>query len=357
VRHAAGGTGGIGGGGSTLGGSSVSYGGASYEVLDVTKQAAILFETPRASALAFDGAKAGGVTAKSAAGSAPLVDKAFVLSIPGKGAQRLADFMRHPLWKHLDAHGHLEVFPAVDGTKPGAVSLRDVNRGFSEGQEHTNFSDGERGIMQTWVNLARTVVDRKLHRVMVLEDDATNLNSLFGFDTAELIQETPADADQLLLGYGIWRTPNYKDMATMRTELHKQHVAGTRNVYKVGDYVLQHAVILTASGAKKILESLPMHAPIEPHLLSIPGFNTYRHGNELSVKAGDGSDAFVSALIGQNGQEKSHLYETSAKDNAHQRAGHTLIYPSHDEKHSLTMRADRWQPVLKFDKARLQARK
>jgi GR25 family glycosyltransferase involved in LPS biosynthesis len=146
---------------------------------------------------------------------------------------------------------------------------------------YIKMSDGEIGCCVSHAKIWQKVVDENISKCLVLEDDAIKI--LPGFDgiLSSLIDKLPEDWDILLLGFML-----FKDSCQVIDD----------DISKVSDFLLTHCYLINNKGAKKLLDNLPINAPIDTFLSSISDkVNIYRH-NLVRRKS---SKKQKSYLIGQ----------------------------------------------------------
>jgi GR25 family glycosyltransferase involved in LPS biosynthesis len=144
-------------------------------------------------------------------------------------------------------------------------------------------SDGEKGVLMSHYNLWTKIAKEKEPHI-ILEDDATGINSNTQIVLKEILETLPKDYDIYLLGFIDLEPIN-------TTNLHS----------KVKSFVLLHSYIITPEGAQKILEQLPINMPIDTWLSSISDkINIYRHNfGNIGKK-----NRFYGRLITQKRNEK-----------------------------------------------------
>jgi len=259
-----------------------------------------------------------------------LLDEIIVVATPGEaGRARAKMWQAHPLLSRLSPTR----FNGIDGTTLNATATRGiVSTTYTDPDDNTaQLSPGERAIDYNWARLAQRVVDKGQKRVLVLEDDALILDPEFAYQVRDFIEDVPTDADLLLVGFAIHSNPSVRN----------KPAPGSRSAFRVHDYHLHHAVILTNSGARKILANLPMNLPIEPWLCTRPGFNIYRHGLTMPVNhplanptledmGGYSADLRISTVINQAFTTKYESAQESAAATMHDAPwsdghGHTLV--------------------------------
>jgi GR25 family glycosyltransferase involved in LPS biosynthesis len=98
---------------------------------------------------------------------------------------------------------------------------------------------------------------------LVLEDDALKILPGFEYIVSDLMKKLPDDWDIFLLGF-----KTLKDTCQQIND----------DIYKVKDFVLFHSYIINKKGAKKLLDNLPVNAPVDTFVSSISDkVNIYRH--------------------------------------------------------------------------------
>lgn len=146
-----------------------------------------------------------------------------------------------------------------------------------------DLSDGEKGIIISHYNLWTKIAKEKEPHI-ILEDDAIGVNSNTQTVLTEVLESLPKDYDIYLLGFIDLEPKNI-------TFLHE----------KVKSFVLLHSYIITPKGAQKLLENLPINAPVDTWLSNISDkINIYRHNFGNMGK----KNRFYGRLITQKRKEK-----------------------------------------------------
>jgi len=144
-------------------------------------------------------------------------------------------------------------------------------------------SDGEKGIIMSHYNLWKKIAKEKEPHI-ILEDDAIGVNANTQIVLTEILESLPKDYDIYLLGFIDLEPKNI-------TFLHE----------KVKSFVLLHSYIITPKGAQKLLENLPINAPVDTWLSNISDkINIYRHNFGNMGK----KNRFYGRLITQKRKEK-----------------------------------------------------
>lgn len=146
-----------------------------------------------------------------------------------------------------------------------------------------DLSDGEKGVLMSHYNLWTKIAKEK-EPYIILEDDAAGVNSNTQIVLDEIMQTIPKDYDIYLLGFIDLDPINV-------TSLHA----------RVKKFVLLHSYIITPKGAQKLLENLPINAPVDTWLSLISDkINIYRHNFGNTGK----KNKFYGRLITQKRNEK-----------------------------------------------------
>ena len=144
-------------------------------------------------------------------------------------------------------------------------------------------SDGEKGIIMSHYNLWTKIAKEKEPHI-ILEDDASGVNSNTQTVLDEILETLPKDYDIYLLGFIDLEPTNV-------TTLHA----------RVKEFVLLHSYIITPKGAQKLLEQLPINMPVDTWLSNISDkINIYRHNFGNTGK----KNKFYGRLIIQKRNEK-----------------------------------------------------
>lgn len=155
-----------------------------------------------------------------------------------------------------------------------------------------NLSDSEIGCCLShyllWKKLANS---KNLNKIMIFEDDANKpINNYFKY--LDIIHnEVPKDWDIILIGYVL---------------LDSEKIS--KNIVKVKNFILLHNYIINKKGAKKLLNNLPINAPLDTWLSLISNkLNIYTHN--FNTKRNKYSNSKRSILISTKG--KSQIKHTN----------------------------------------------
>jgi len=130
-------------------------------------------------------------------------------------------------------------------------------------ERYVRMSDGEIGCALSHSKVWQKIVDDNLQNCLVLEDDALKILPGFEYIVSDLMKKLPDDWDIFLLGF-----KTLKDTCQQIND----------DIYKVKDFVLFHSYIINKKGAKKLLDNLPVNAPVDTFVSSISDkVNIYRH--------------------------------------------------------------------------------
>ena len=159
-------------------------------------------------------------------------------------------------------------FPATYGKtfnfKPyidSVLTLKwNIGKWKNQGTKMINMTDGEKGVIMSHYNLWKIVSkSKKTH--LILEDDAIGINENTSDILNLILKNLPSDYDIYLLGYIDLKPDN----------IIKDHS-------KVKEFVLLHSYLITPTGAKKLLNNLPINMPVDSWISSISDkINIYRH--------------------------------------------------------------------------------
>ena len=181
-------------------------------------------------------------------------------------------------WKVIQQHPYLKDkvirFPATYG-KERNKQLYDnkiVNTNWDYGRwlspKYTkviDMTDGELGVSISHYRLWKMIAEQnEFDSVLILEDDAIQISTDIEKRLDDIFKEVPNNWDIILLGF--W--------------LHKGDTGYkvSDNIYRVKDFVLMHSYIINKKGAKKLLQNLPIDAPLDTWMSLISDkLFIYRH--------------------------------------------------------------------------------
>lgn len=159
----------------------------------------------------------------------------------------------------------------------------DIGKWKRQSSKMIDMTDGEKGIIMSHYNLwTKIAKSNKPH--LILEDDAIGINENTSNILDIILKNLPHDYDMYLLGY---------------IDLKPDNIIGYNS--KVKEFVLLHSYLITPTGAKKLLNNLPINMPVDSWISSISDkINIYRHNyGNFSKK-----NRFYGKLIGQIRNEK-----------------------------------------------------
>lgn len=126
-------------------------------------------------------------------------------------------------------------------------------------------SDGEMGVAISHYRLWEMIGKQNNHNnVLILEDDAIQISTDIEERMDDIFKEVPNNWDIILLGF--W--------------LHKGDTGYklSDNIYRVKDFALMHSYIINKKGITKLLQNLPINAPLDTWVSSISNkLFIYRH--------------------------------------------------------------------------------
>ena len=130
-----------------------------------------------------------------------LKKKIYVINLSDTyiGRERLKLLQDHKILKNT-----FNRFEGVNGINQIDYYIKNniiTNSFINKYNNYIKLRPGEMGINATTYNLAKHVVDNNLNYIIVLEDDAINLDKYFAYKLQSFIKELPEDYDIGLLGY------------------------------------------------------------------------------------------------------------------------------------------------------------
>jgi GR25 family glycosyltransferase involved in LPS biosynthesis len=133
-----------------------------------------------------------------------------------------------------------------------------LNETLSNALEH-GFPDGREGRV-----LVKLEMDGA-RASLVIEDDALKIIPNFENIIFDLYKNLPEDWDVFLIGFSTFNETCKKV---------------SEDIYKVKDFILAHCYLINKSGAKKLIDSLPINAPLDTFMSSVSNYvNIYRHNH------------------------------------------------------------------------------
>lgn len=139
----------------------------------------------------------------------------------------------------------------------------DIGKWKGEKSRIIKMDKGEIGIILSNYYLWKKIADTQKNTI-ILEDDAINIDANFDNYLKFFMSKLPKDWDIFLLGFWLHRGDDGQQI--------------NHHIYKVKNFVLLHALIMTPSCAKKLLEFLPIDMPLDTWLSQqSEKINIYRH--------------------------------------------------------------------------------
>jgi GR25 family glycosyltransferase involved in LPS biosynthesis len=196
--------------------------------------------------------------------------KCYVINLTQtkEGQRRWKEIQQHPQVKDFVVR-----FPGIYGknydyrqlVKQGVLTETwDYGRWNGGISKVVKMSLGEIGCLLSHYYVWKKIVEQRIPITLILEDDASNIQNNFIGVISDEMKHLPQGWDIFLVGY--W--------------LHTGDI-GTKvnsHIYKVGNFALLHSYIITLTGAKKLLQQLPINMPIDSWLSSkSKQINIYRH--------------------------------------------------------------------------------
>jgi GR25 family glycosyltransferase involved in LPS biosynthesis len=131
--------------------------------------------------------------------------------------------------------------------------------------KYIRMSDGEVGCCMSHLGVWKKVIEDDLEMCLVIEDDALKIIPNFQNIIFDLYKKLPEDWDVFLIGFSTFNETCKKV---------------SEDIYKVKDFILTHCYLINKSGAKKLIESLPINAPLDTFMSSVSNYvNIYRHNH------------------------------------------------------------------------------
>lgn len=193
-----------------------------------------------------------------------LYNKTFIINLDDNPH---AEYRFNNLKKKLDHFINPVRFIATKGRSDDYQRFvtEDWNKKIFDGitDRYINMSDGEVGCCMSHLRIWQKIVEDDLGICLVLEDDALRITPGFEHYLDELITNLPNDWDILLVGFMI---------------LNSNCQRVDDNFYKIKDFLLTHSYLINKRGASKLLQNLPINAPVDTFLSSLSDkVNIYRH--------------------------------------------------------------------------------
>lgn len=130
---------------------------------------------------------------------------------------------------------------------------------------HINMEPGEIGVALSHYNLWKKIskMDED-SMVLILEDDAIRIDPNLEKNVTYYLSKLPSDWDIFLLGFWLHKGDDGEQI--------------NKDVSKVNSFVLMNSYMIRPTGAKKLLEKLPINAPVDTWVaLQSEYVNIYRH--------------------------------------------------------------------------------
>lgn len=127
-----------------------------------------------------------------------------------------------------------------------------------------SMTDGEIGVSISHYKLWKKLINSNMNIIMILEDDAIKISDDFLNCLQITLQEVPKDWDMILIGFWLHRgEKGYKV---------------SKNISRVKDFALMHCYVINKKGSKKLLDKLPINAPLDTWVSGLSNdLNIYRH--------------------------------------------------------------------------------
>ena len=199
-------------------------------------------------------------------------------------------------------------YEGFDGQKDYSYYLENniIEENYTINNNTIYLSKGEIGINISFYKILNYIVDNNIEKILILEDDALSIDSQFTFKLDNYLKKLPENYDIALLGFYLFSN-----------DYLKEDLKYNEDVYRVKQFILMHAYILTLEGAKNILNLLPINLPLEIFLSKNSDIlSIYRHNYVTNVNLyGENEDKLLSTLINQY----------SSNSEIVNRGGHTIL--------------------------------
>lgn len=192
-------------------------------------------------------------------------DKTFIISLDDNDLSKKRYDMLKSVFYHFNN-------PEKFSASLGRVSdyrfyvLDDWNKKLMGGDDkYTRMSDGEVGCCMSHLRIWKKIIEDDLDMCLVVEDDALKIMPNFQNIIFDLYKKLPEDWDVFLIGFS-----TFNDSCEKITE----------DIYKVKDFILTHCYLINKKGAQKLIDSLPINAPLDTFMSGVSDYvNIYRHNH------------------------------------------------------------------------------
>lgn len=124
-------------------------------------------------------------------------------------------------------------------------------------------SPGEIGCCLSHYYVWQKMLDSRIERCLVVEDDAFYLSKDFIEKFDKTMKYVPKNWDIILIGF--WNDKN------------KPEIQVNRYIYKIDEFVTTLCYLINLKAVKKLMKHLPINAPIDTWLSHQKYLNIYRH--------------------------------------------------------------------------------
>lgn len=213
---------------------------------------------------------------------------AFVINLPGtKEGERSWKSMQ----KMEPVYGELVRFPGIRGktydyreevNNGVVVEFWDIGKWKGTTSKIIPMEKSEIGISLSYYYLMKKIVDENIGVALILEDDATNIDPKFNELLTKYVAMLPDDWDMFLLGFWLHRGDNGYPVVN-------------KDIYRVKDFCLLHAFMISNKGARKLLNHLPIDRPVDSWMSACAHDDLiiYRHNYVSNAKSNKPSSALV----------------------------------------------------------------
>tara|TARA_B100001113_G_scaffold188944_1_gene154796 strand:+ start:20155 stop:20967 length:813 start_codon:yes stop_codon:yes gene_type:complete len=130
---------------------------------------------------------------------------------------------------------------------------------------YINMEPGEIGVALSHYNIWKKISKMEPEsRILILEDDAIRIDPNLEKNVNYYLSKIPSDWDIFLLGFWLHKGDDGEQI--------------NKDISKVNSFVLMNSYMITPKGAQKLLEKLPINAPVDTWVsLQSQYVNIYRH--------------------------------------------------------------------------------
>tara|TARA_Y100000996_G_scaffold144459_1_gene111090 strand:- start:178 stop:1200 length:1023 start_codon:yes stop_codon:yes gene_type:complete len=223
-----------------------------------------------------------------------LIDNYYVISLNNENGQQKWDTMKQTvLGKYITkVEGINGKEINVEDFKDDITPTWDYGTWRNNSKKLIKMSQGEIGCALSHLKSWKQAKEDNVNIAMILEDDGSYLHDDFLEYLNNILTEVPEDWDVIMLGFLI---KNYM--------LHSEEKIG--NLYKIKEFVLTHCYIINKKTIDKLLDNLPINAPVDTWIASLGAknkLNIYRHNYILT----DTEGSIYSNMV----QQRSNIFQS-----------------------------------------------